>query len=72
MLNCRLTLWKGGDLSALLDEGQCIQRHLRFRGVPDKDRAARIFNNLILQGKVHSILCYLSCHFSGGVLNLDA
>ena len=71
-LHRRLTLWKEDDLSALLDEGRCIQRHLRFRGVPDKDRAARIFNNLMLQGKVHSALHYLSCHSSGGVLNLDA
>ena len=71
-LHHRLTLWKEGDLSALLDEGQCIQQHLRFHGVPDKDRAARIFNNLMLQGKVHSALRYLSCHSSGGVLNLDA
>ena len=39
-LNHRLALWKEGNLSALLDEDQCIQRHLRFRGVPDKDRAA--------------------------------
>ena len=71
-LHRRLTLWKEGDLSALLDEGRCIQRHLRFRGVLDKDRAARIFNNLMLQGKVHSALRYLSCHSSSGVLNLDA
>ena len=26
----------------------------------------------MLQGKVHSALCYLSCHTSGGILNLDA
>ena len=26
----------------------------------------------MLQGKVHSTLRYLSCHLSGGVLNLDA
>ena len=26
----------------------------------------------MLQGKVHSALRYLSCHSSGGVLNLDA
>ena len=71
-LNRRLSLWEGGDLSALLDEGRCIQRHLRFCGAPNKDRAARIFNNLMLQGKVHSTLHYLSCHYSGGVLNLDA
>ena len=39
-LNRRLALWKESNLSALLDEGRCIQRHLRFRGAPDKDRAA--------------------------------
>ena len=71
-LNHRFTLWKGGELSTLLDEGQCIQQHLKFYGAPDKDRAACIFNNLMLQGKVHSALCYLSCHSSGGILNLDA
>ena len=37
--NRRLALWKEGNLSALLDEGQCIQRHLRFFGALDKDRA---------------------------------
>ena len=31
-----------------------------------------MFKNLMLQGKVHSALCYLSCHSSGGVLNLNA
>ena len=56
----------------MLDEGQYIQRQLRYRGAPDKDRAAQIFNNLMLQGKVHSALRYLSCHSSGGVLNLNA
>ena len=47
-------------------------RHLRFRSALDKDRAAQIFNNLMLQGKVHSALHYLSCHSSGGALNLNA
>jgi len=55
-----------------LDEGHCIQQHLRFGGTFDKDKAARIFNHLMLQGKVHAALCYLFCHSSGGVLNLDA
>ena len=59
-------------ITSLLDEGQCVQRHLRFRGALDKDRAAQILNNLMLQGKVYSTLCYLSCHSSGGVLNLNA
>jgi len=58
--------------TSLLDEGHCIQRHLRFGGTPDKDKAACTFNYLMLQGKVHAALRYLSCHSSGGVLNLDA
>ena len=56
-LNRRFALWKEGNFSTLLDEGRSIQRHLRFRGAPDKDGAAQIFNNSMLQGKVHSALC---------------
>lgn len=55
-----------------MDEGQFIQKYLRFCGAPDKDKTARTFNHLMLQGKVHSALCHLSCHSSGGVLNLYA
>ena len=42
-LNCWLSLWKEGNLLALLDESRCIQRHLRFCGAPDKDRACTNF-----------------------------
>ena len=70
-LNRILALWKEGNLSALLDEGQCIQRHLRFCGAPDKDNPAQIFNNFMLLGKVHCALCYLFTHSFGDVLNLD-
>ena len=71
-LNRRLTLWKEGNLASLVDEGQCIQKYLRFRGAPDKDKVARNFNHLMLQDKVYSAFRHLSCHSSGGVLNLDA
>ena len=40
-LNRRLALWKEGIVSSLLDEGRCIQSHLQFFGVPNKDKAAR-------------------------------
>ena len=46
--------------------------YLKFCGALDKDKVARNFNHLMLQGKVHSALRHLSCHSSGGVLNLDA
>ena len=70
-LNRRLALWKEGSISSLLDKGRCIQKHLQFCGVPNKDKAARTFNHLMLQGKVHAALRYLSCHSSGGVLDLN-
>ena len=71
-LNRRLGLWKEGSVSSLLDEGHCIQKHLQFCGVPNKDKAARTFNYLMLQGKVCAALQYLSCHSSGGVLDLNS
>ena len=71
-LNRRFALWKEGSVSSLLDEGRCIQKHLQFCGVPNKDKAARTFNHLMLQGKVHAALRYLSCHSSGGVLDSNA
>ena len=71
-LNRRLGLWKEGSVSSLLDEGRCIQKQLQFCGVPNKDKAARTFNHLMLQGKVCAALHYLFCHSSGGVLDLNA
>ena len=55
-MNCRLSLWKEGKVSSLVDEARYIQKHLSSGGVPDKDKAIYTFNHLMLQGKVHAAL----------------
>ena len=39
--------------------------------MPDQERTARIFNRLMLQGKVNAALRLLSRDDNGGVLSLD-
>jgi len=56
-----------------LDEHLCIQWHLRFGGIPNKDKAAHTYFqsfNATRQGSCCTTLSF--CHSFGGVLNLDA
>ena len=77
-LRRRLALWTEGDLSSLLEEGRCLQKHVharrpggQFRG--DKDRA-REFGLSMASGQVHQALRMLaeeaSEEFSSGVLRI--
>jgi len=54
-LECRLGLWKDGNLDKLLDEGQTIQSHLEressSRNTPADEFSGR-FSKLIMEGKV--------------------
>ena len=71
-LNCHLELWKEGNIFALLDEGRCIQRHLRKISVKNDDAAiARRFSTCVLQGNIKGALRCLSYSGTGGVLCLD-
>ena len=60
-LQRRLEFWHGGEIETLLSEGRCIQKHLH-RGIrqPDDEAIARVFRDLMLQGKTQSALRYLS------------
>ena len=71
-LQRRLNMWTNGDIDALLEEGKCIQKHLR-NAYPAKtnETIARKFRDLMLQGKVQSVLRYLSQNTNGGVLKLE-
>ena len=53
-LQRRLDLWLNGELRALVNEGRCIQKHLRTgtRRKDDDEAIARTFRDLILNGKV--------------------
>ena len=72
-LQRRLDLWLNGELRALVNEGRCIQKHLRTgtRWKDDDEVIARTFRDLILNGKVRDAMRYLSRKTGGGVLQLD-
>jgi hypothetical protein len=71
-LQRRIKLWLDGDIEALLDEGECIQKRLSKSTTPQSnDVIARTFRSLMLQGKVQSALRYISRNSNGGVLKLD-
>ena len=57
-LNRRIALWEKNDVAELLMEGKLIQSHLRssFGGHPDedKDKLARTFAKLMMEGRVRS------------------
>ena len=71
-LQRRLDLWHKGELQALLNEGRCIQKHLRIGLRRSDDEAiAKTFRDLVLNGKVRDALHFLSRKTNGGVLQLD-
>ena len=58
-----------------MEEGLCLQQHLRHRQFPNNPGAASgpsdiIFSKLVFSGKIHSAMRYLSQE-SGVVLTLD-
>lgn len=57
-LNRHIALWEKNDVAELLMEGKLIQSHLRssFGGHPheDKDKLARTFAKLMMEGRVRS------------------
>ena len=67
----RLKLWKEGKVSDILEEGRNIQRLLKSARPRQPEDTARIFANLMLQGKVSSALKFLTeDHDKGGILPL--
>ena len=72
-LQRRLDMWLNGEPCALVNEGKCIQKHLRTgAGWRDDDETiARKFRDLILNGNVRDAMHYLSRKCDGGVLKLD-
>lgn len=72
-LERRMKLWQKGDISTLLHEGKCIQRHLPPPTYQSEDleKNARIFNNLMLQGNVKAALRVISKGMKGGILSMD-
>ena len=72
-LERRLSLWQNGDITTLLHEGKCIQRHLPppTNQAENLEITARIFSNLMLQGRVNAALLVMSKDTKGGILSMD-
>ena len=68
----RLTLWKAGDLDALLIEGRCIQAHLPKSELRTANESvSRAISKMMFAGNVRGALNYLSRHTSGTPLKMD-
>ena len=61
-LNRRMTLWKNGNITELLQEGNIIQQRLSINKPPNKhaDQIARGFSRLMMLGRVNAALKLLS------------
>ena len=76
-LERRLKSWEEGDINGLMREGRTIQNHIRTNHGKRMEKAdmdshnVRSFTNLMLQGKVHSAMRFLSDNQGSGVLDLD-
>ena len=69
-LERHLSVWKMGDIDALLQEGRTIQNRLPKLGLTAKDeaRTTQAFSKLMLQGKTKAALRLISDQCKGGVL----
>ena len=67
----RLDLWKQGKLDEILIECRIIQRRFCAKKQRAKQDIARIFANLVMQGKINAALKFLSAEGTSGVLELS-
>jgi len=70
----RLELWNQGSFYVLINEGRCIQDHLK-RGMSSMNKLkdlSCLFDHLMSEGKVSMAMCLLSEKSKGGVLSLDS
>ena len=74
-LERRLSLWKGGNLDSLLEEGQTIQsrlsRECNSRNTPS-DQLSRKFSKFMMEGKVRAALRLIADENTGQPLRLNS
>ena len=73
-LRRRLQLWRSGCIQSLIEEGACIQAHLPSPARTPHDSpecSDAIFSNLVITGRLHSAVRYLSPESSSGVLGMS-
>ena len=72
-LEKRLTLWKKGDIKALLAEAKVIQSRLSSNSSSQNNATdrSRVFSDLMKKGKVRAALQRLSKQSGNAILNMD-
>ena len=70
-LDERLKLWKEGRISDLMHECRVIQKRLLSSKKREPEDTARVFSNLMIQGKIKAALNFLSKEGDSGVLDMN-
>ena len=72
-LERRMAVWAKGDITALLEEGRCLQQRLPKDASSKRSgqSLARGFSNLMFRGKTGAALDLLSHKGTGGVLHVN-
>ena len=64
-------MWKDGEIDVLVREGRMIQRRLTNSRRADPLNKAKVFENLVMTGKINAALRYFSHDDGGGILPLS-
>ena len=71
-LECCLKVWQDGDIDGLMRGGRTLQHPPPLiRRSKDEEGRSRIFAKLVMEGKIHSAVRFLSENQGGGVLDLN-
>ena len=71
-LECHFTLWRNGNITALLEEGRVIQAHLPISSNSrEPDKLSRQFTKYMLVGNINAALSLISDFKCGRSLSLD-
>ena len=70
-LSKRLVLWKEGEIDTLIREGRMTNSRLTNSRSANPPNKAKVFADLVMQGRIHSALRYLSDDTGKGVLPLS-
>ncbi len=71
----RLTLWVGGQYNALVQDiiGEAMRGVGSGQDMADKERVAQKYNHMVLDGKLHTAVCFATaCNGSGVLLPQNA